>query len=160
MKLFIIINILINLLILSSCNINKLDKIDNRQFYQYKDLYSINNLKDEFFNKEYKTYYIYLFKLTCIYCENIKSIVLDYLDSNLDPPLYFYIIHKEFDVSIFKESSNISKEEKIKESINKSNLNDIYYLCCPSLYLIKDKSLSNIYLGSNSIKEELTKYKK
>lgn len=160
MRLFIIINILINLLILSSCNINKLDKIDNRQFYQYKDLYSINNLKDEFFNKEYKSYYIYLFKLTCIYCENIKSIVLDYLDSNLDPPLYFYIIHKEFDVSIFKESSNISKEEKIKENINKSNLKDIYYLCCPSLYLIKDKSLSNIYLGSNSIKEELTKYKK
>lgn len=160
MKLFIIINISIHLLILSSCNINKLNKIDNRQFNQYKDLYSINNLEDEFFNKEDKSYYIYLFKLTCIYCENIKSIILDYLDNKLDPPLYFYIINKDFDITIFKEPSNITSNEKIKESINKSNLKDIYYLCCPSLYLIKDKYVSHIYLGSNNIKEELTKHKK
>lgn len=127
----------------------------NRQFLNYKDNFSINDIKNEFFNKNNKEYYIFFYKINCYYCDSLKGCLFDYLDKNLSPPIYLYEINKKEVQELFIINNSYTIEERKSYSINKSSLYDIYYFGSPSLYNIKENRLKNIYVGAKEINKIL-----
>ena len=146
----------ITFLLLTSCNnevcIDCKDYL-NRQFLNYYQKYGINDITN-FFNLD-SHYYIYLYSITCPHCENIKGCILDYIDLNKSPPMYLLQKDKIENIkSHFKELPPIEIEDKepyINESLNKSDLKDVYYFGTPSLFEIKNNSLISYYVGEASL---------
>lgn len=83
-------------------------------------------------------YYVYVYSLTCHYCNSIKSEVYSFCLRNA----VFFVEYQQGVVPLGSE---------MKDFNGIANTDDLYILGTPTLFHIKEKIVNNCYIGANQI---------
>lgn len=158
-KLFVIISFLYSL-ILSSCTNSgyKVNVEKDRDYSEYQS-YRLNSLLD-FYNIDEEYYAIYLTSTSCPHCQEIKNHLLSYYDLDQIPFTLLYFDMKargteegDLNRSFFMPPNEYSTIYNIDTMLknNVSDLKDTYFCGTPSIYVVKNSSLNECYVGKNEV---------
>ena len=131
--------LLFGLCILTTCSNRTVINDDVQEKYEYSDIENYRIQKEEIFSIKLDIYSIYIYREDCSYCEKIKNDVIKYVQKNND----VFVI----DNSI----SEIPITSRQNEIIGIDDISSLYIYGTPIMLIIKDKKISNVYLGVQEI---------
>ena len=131
--------LLFGLCILTTCSNQTVIIDDVQERYEYSDIENYMIQKEEIFSIKLDIYSIYIYREDCSYCEKIKNDVIKYVQKNND----VFVI----DNSI----SEIPITSRQNEIIGIDDISSLYIYGTPIMLIIKDKKISNVYLGVQEI---------
>ena len=131
--------LLFGLCILTTCSNQTVIIDDVQERYEYSDIENYRIQKEEIFSIKLDIYSIYIYREDCSYCEKIKNDVIKYVQKNND----VFVI----DNSI----SEIPITSRQNEIIGIDHISSLYIYGTPIMLIIKDKKISNVYLGVQEI---------
>ena len=91
------------------------------------------------FNFPLDSYYIYIYSPICGHCKDIKEYVLQFAYLNKDS--FYFVTY----------SSEIPVITNVESIIGKNNYQDVGIVGTPTLFLIENHILSNVFTGSKEI---------
>ena len=93
----------------------------------------------EIFNFPTDSYYVYIYSPTCGHCKDIKEYVLQFAYLNKDG--FYFVTY----------SSEITVITNVESIIGKDDYQDVGIVGTPTLFLIQNHILSNVFTGSKEI---------
>ena len=93
----------------------------------------------EIFNFPLDSYYIYIYSPTCGHCKDIKEYVLQFAYLNIES--FYFVTY----------SSEITAITNVESIIGKDDYQDVGIVGTPTLFLIENHILSNVFTGSKEI---------
>lgn len=135
---------LIGCLLLTSCNSKEKQKevIFDKNEISKNDFYSLN--EDQ--------YAVYIMSSFCADCERLEDYYLEYIKhSDDDKFVNCYLINCSHQELNFIENKELVESQK---GIN--NIDDTYFFCTPSIYLIKNKVLDKVLIEKEDLKNFFT----
>ena len=127
--------------LLAGCTSNERPLIisEGRESINYSDFADIKLKWENLFSPAKSQYFVYIYSISCGHCENIKPIVLDYIDNEKD---WFYILEYSSDIPI---STNV------KGTIGKRDVSQVSILGTPTLLQVTNKYVSLNIAGEKDI---------
>ncbi len=93
----------------------------------------------EIFNFPMDSYYVYIYSPTCGHCKDIKEYVLQFAYLHKDG--FYFVTY----------SSEITVITNVESVIGKDNYQDVGIVGTPTLFLIQNHILSDVFTGSKEI---------
>ncbi len=139
-KKSLLISTILFIFSLSSCSNNTPNKTYN--YNDYKEYF----IKDkDFFNVNNEKYIIYFYGTFCSPCNELKKIVFDKINKGLN---YLFFLNKDDIEEDFKYPDGKKSIEEMKSlMINKNKIEDIYLISTPTIYVINNKTLVEVFIN-------------